>query len=442
MPDFDAMDGVTPSPMSSPGSGATFPATSTSKPLRRGPGGRPHSEDLKVQHRAEIEARTLAGESCKQISAALLAAGHEVLDKSPLARPRKDTPREPRPRGSSRRSAQKASRDVVTQLHAEGKSAEEIHDILQARGVVLKKGVSTVWRLLTYWKIVPYDSQRANGTGVWNKWRMQPGRQKPAQPRQPKEKRAKNGAASAVRQVQVPDGRTLHYPNDCAFGPRKPTAGASLFQRTEDPPWRAVTTNDDDTEHIGLDSEPDQGSYHAPDDDDVPSTEHQQSLEAWQRLPGAPRALPATQTPPATQATDVSNVPPTNATSPAVLTDRTTQEPYGPRVAFATQASSVDQPDRLAQSTQIARHPQPAHRARPQPAIPGSADIMSAEILVDLATSSLQAANTLKNLMLAVQMQRPAKGSLGALPPSMEDVAAARRKVREAAVLVMDLAMG
>ena len=65
---------------------------------------------------------------------------------------------------------------------------------------------------------------------------------------------------------------------------------------------------------------------------------------------------------------------------------------------------------------------------------------MSVEILVDLASSTLSAANRLKDILFAVQMQRPAPGSMSALPPSAEDLATARRKVMEAAKLVVELA--
>ncbi|KAK0921161.1 hypothetical protein LTR57_009018 [Friedmanniomyces endolithicus] len=75
-------------------------------------------------------------------------------------------------------------------------------------------------------------------------------------------------------------------------------------------------------------------------------------------------------------------------------------------------------------------------------AVTTSADIMSAELLVDLVNSALVAATDLKDLVLAVQMRRPARNSLGALPPSAQDIMSAKKRVREAASMVVDLAMG
>lgn len=69
-----------------------------------------------------------------------------------------------------------------------------------------------------------------------------------------------------------------------------------------------------------------------------------------------------------------------------------------------------------------------------------AAQLMSAELLVDLATSTLAAASKLKDLYLAQHMQRAANGSMTALPPTNDDIANARLKVREAAGVMYDLA--
>lgn len=64
---------------------------------------------------------------------------------------------------------------------------------------------------------------------------------------------------------------------------------------------------------------------------------------------------------------------------------------------------------------------------------------MSAEIILDLANSTVTAADSLKNLLFALQAQRPVAGSTSALPPNAEDLVAAKRKVHEAARAVMEL---
>ena len=70
-----------------------------------------------------------------------------------------------------------------------------------------------------------------------------------------------------------------------------------------------------------------------------------------------------------------------------------------------------------------------------------AAEIMSVDFLVDLATSTLGAANNLKDLVLAYQAQRPVPNSASASPPTLEDLSTARRKVREAAAVMHDLAV-
>lgn len=69
-----------------------------------------------------------------------------------------------------------------------------------------------------------------------------------------------------------------------------------------------------------------------------------------------------------------------------------------------------------------------------------SAELMSVEILVDLANSTLGAADNLKDMLLAYQAQRPVPSTIPARPPTLEDLATARRKVREAASVMLDLA--
>lgn len=66
-----------------------------------------------------------------------------------------------------------------------------------------------------------------------------------------------------------------------------------------------------------------------------------------------------------------------------------------------------------------------------QPSVHHAVDIMSAEMLVDLATSTLAAANRVKELYVAQQSQRPVLGMTTI--PTAEDIALAKQKVREAA---------
>lgn len=70
-----------------------------------------------------------------------------------------------------------------------------------------------------------------------------------------------------------------------------------------------------------------------------------------------------------------------------------------------------------------------------------AAEIMSVEFLVDLATSTLGAATNLKDMLLAYQAGHPGPNSLSGLPPTLEELSTARRKVREAAAVMHDLAV-
>ncbi|KAK0945789.1 hypothetical protein LTR29_002644 [Friedmanniomyces endolithicus] len=366
---------------------------------------REHSRAEKLSHQAEIESRTNAGESCKQIADALLANGHQVSDKTvarwrvewghrkraprttkgqPLRAPRINTRRDVA-RDGSRRSEQDVTKERITQLTRDGKTAEEINEILQAQGVVMKRGVSTVWRLQTYWKLIPFDTQRSNGTGPYSKWRTQPCRQKPRKERVPKgdrPPRAKKAKAPKEAAAES-DGTVLHYPTNCAFGPQK--RGPRVPQAEDDPLSQLGAAAE--PMHIGSDSGPEPGFYEGLDEGDPVHDDeiHAQSSHSMQ------------------------------ANAPQHWDQR-----------MSSYAGTHMTPRPMQTNT----------------AVTSSADVMSAELLVDLANSALIAATDLKDLILAVQMQRPAHNSLGALPPSAHDIMSAKKRVKEAASMVVELAMG
>nr|OQO24252.1 hypothetical protein B0A51_08697 [Rachicladosporium sp. CCFEE 5018] len=74
------------------------------------------------------------------------------------------------------------------------------------------------------------------------------------------------------------------------------------------------------------------------------------------------------------------------------------------------------------------------------PAFSYTRDIMSANLMVDLAISMLSAANDVKDLMIAGEIRRPATNSITGLPPSHEEVISAKRKLKEATRCAWDLA--
>jgi hypothetical protein len=87
----------------------------------------------------------------------------------------------------------------------------------------------------------------------------------------------------------------------------------------------------------------------------------------------------------------------------------------------------------------------PAAASAPQQSNPDllhnvTAEVMSIDILIGLATSTLSAAHNLKDTLLAYQGQRPSYDSRTGLPTTSSDLSNARKKVREAAGLMLDLA--
>ncbi|OQO08609.1 hypothetical protein B0A48_06479 [Cryoendolithus antarcticus] len=74
------------------------------------------------------------------------------------------------------------------------------------------------------------------------------------------------------------------------------------------------------------------------------------------------------------------------------------------------------------------------------PAFSYTRDIMSANLMVDLAISMLSAAKDVKDLMIAGEIRRPATNSITGLPPSHEEVISAKRKLKEGTKYAWDVA--
>ncbi|KAK5133814.1 hypothetical protein LTR08_007244 [Meristemomyces frigidus] len=367
--------------------------------------------------REEIEERTRNGETCKQIADALAAKGVNVSDKTISRRrvewglrkrafragytpPTPNSVRKPwQPRlrvlGEEISLVGKQNGDYrkeeIHRLTNEGKTADEIVALLTEQGVSLKSGASTIWRLQTYWKLIPYDPDRANGRGKYATYNRTPKAPKP--PKVPKAK------ASKLKYVATPADPTTHYPVNCSFGPFRRIGAQQYDSPYPESSHGGAANTADEPIHIdsepGSDSDADAGTFAMPDaytpqSVDTPFvpimyTHNQHESESSVAHPGMQTAEHA-----------------------AGLLTPASQPPAQPPVAPTTAQSM---------------------------------NLMSAELLVDLATTALAAANKHKDLMLAVQSQRPAPGSLGVLPPSAEDVATARRKFVEAAKVAMDLAM-
>ncbi|KAK3675230.1 hypothetical protein LTR78_004739 [Recurvomyces mirabilis] len=312
------------------------------------------------QYRAEITARTNAGESCKQIADTLNEAGFNISAKTVsrwridwglrrrsentmegTVRPALRVPRPERVAHHTRPSkTTKVDRHELEQLTQEGKTATQIAALLEAKGVELRAGEKTVYRLQTFWNLIPADQARTKKRSSKKKASGEP--------------KGKANATERDAPAQDSDGRVLHYPANCSFGPQK-RARAEKGPSDVGP---GATADDDEMSDSDIDSDLEDETMLEADDDG-----YQAVSDGGQ---------------------------------------------------FASQMEPVV----------------------------GANDVMSAELLVDLATSSLIAANRLKDLILAAQMRRSVPGSGSKALPTLEGIAVARRKVREAASVVMDLALG
>ncbi|KAL9536028.1 hypothetical protein SMMN14_01124 [Sphaerulina musiva] len=122
----------------------------------------------------------------------------------------------------------------------------------------------------------------------------------------------------------------------------------------------------------------------------------------------------------------------TTTTTTTFIGTTTSQSPYEDEPA-----PPFDDESHMASSPLPPPQTPPAEHAE-QPSVHHAVDIMSAEMLVDLATSTLAAANRVKELYVAQQSQRPVLGMTTI--PTAEDIALAKQKVREAAAVMHDLA--
>jgi hypothetical protein len=86
-------------------------------------------------------------------------------------------------------------------------------------------------------------------------------------------------------------------------------------------------------------------------------------------------------------------------------------------------------------------HGEPLSNDRSENVFSDAAELMSAEFLVDLATSTLIAAKHVREMYAARQIRAPMPGSTSNEPPTDQDIATAKQKVREAAGVMFDLAL-
>ena len=290
-------------------------------------------------YRYEIEQRTVLGESCEQIAAALQAKGVNT-SATTISRRRQQwglrqkssknstganitKPRSKAP--MSKAAAASARRAEIEHRTRNGQTAEQVAEALQAQGFELERGASTIMRLQTVWGLVQRDPEHAKAR------RKSKAAERVKEAKPPKISR-RDQEREANREQQ---NSTMHYPTNCSFGPKK--------------------------------------RKHADHFDDLMDM--------------------------ATEVVDSSYVP-----------TATTMSPPPSQEGDAETLQDV------------------------------SAEVMSVDILIDLATSTLSAARNLKDMLLTYQCQDFSSNSFARVPTTLNDLANARKKVREAAGLMLDLA--
>lgn len=315
-----------------------------------------HKFDHGQEYRVEIEARTNAGETCEQIAAALRAQGVNITNKT-ISRRRVEWGLRKRPHSKllGKRATGKRVKKVAGTKESEivarkreiqartlaGQSADEIARELEAQGWQLKKGASTVLRLQTQWKLIEPDEDRRRGKKTKKSELAE--KEEAIKPKVRKE------IEREANREQLMQAKTLHYPTNCSFGPKKRVlAGGGTVEQNDE---NGVMEDGDGWE--------DGDTFMGADDMNAGS------------LPNP----------------------------------------------FQTQPHQME-----------------------QPTVSVAAAVMSVEFLVDLANSTLQAAQGLRDSLQAYQARVPVAGSLTGYPPSLEDLSTARRKVRESAAVMHDLA--
>jgi hypothetical protein len=71
---------------------------------------------------------------------------------------------------------------------------------------------------------------------------------------------------------------------------------------------------------------------------------------------------------------------------------------------------------------------------------PGTSNVITAQMLIDLAITTLGTAKSFKDVASAAQMREFTRGPHGEPSPTDEEIAAAKRKVREAAAVIVEVA--
>lgn len=361
-------------------------------------GARRGKVDLCESHREEIQHRTNNGESCIQIEEALQARGIKISSKT-ISRRRIEwgmrrravkTGCEPMEARSGPRKT-RALGEVVSLVGTNNRDyrREEILMLTNDGKTAEEITARLAEQGVTFQRGV--DTVRRLQTR-WGFVACDRICNKKKKSKKTPKANGENLRAQEPESAATATDATLHYPVNCSFGPIKKNAAA---QRAEPQMQSAQTISANATD----------GPIQIDPDLDSDSDGGAEPLSMFDGY----------QSPSASSSMTPSAPPHTGQQSQAYPTTRTAQN--GDRTT---------------------RHPMQMPFTQ---TVAQTRDMMSAELLVDLATSTLAAANRHRELLLAAQLRRPAPGSVDALPPIAEDIATARRKFVEAARVAIDLAL-
>ncbi|CAJ2510484.1 Uu.00g132930.m01.CDS01 [Anthostomella pinea] len=451
----------------------------------------PHTRGSNVvDFRAEIEERTKNGESCDQIAAALIAKGVHTSSKT-ISRQRilmglrkravrKENPNRKAPyerkhgprKVQPKVVAQKERQSQITQMTEQGLSAEEIASIMISRGMPLVKGASTIRRLQSSWKLRmdPHRVKRNARHMARKRARLE---QRAEFERYAAELGLQDSAGWVAQKMSEPAVQQLrkdrshvlmgeHAPksgdrknaavarpgNPRGSGnkqhPNKSTTDAGLATAHQDSDFDGDSSDEssDDGSHAQIQrptrSRPSGGArpsenYNTVKHPGDPSDDSESVDSEYEPHQNLPTATPRFE--------------PMPAISPVGGGDYQDDSDYGPMM----QDNDYDDDDDAEQMGDInspqdnTQAPPPTQQQPPAPSVAFPAPVLPVEEAnanketIGSINSQIAAAQSLKDLLEARMNGTPMRGNLTGLPPSLADIAAARKEAKTAteAILAM-----
>ena len=294
-------------------------------------------------------------------------------------------------------------RSEIEERTAQGESCEQIASALRAKGVDITN--KTISRRRVEWGFRKRPFSKRLGMKATK-----------TRPKQPHTKNARSSARKAEIEARTRRGETAEQIAAAL------EAQGHEFKNGESTVLRLQTT-------WGL---------IPPDEDRARGRKRKARAERAKRNPASPKLSKREQEREANKKQQNSNLHyPTNCSfGPKKRVNGTTVDSN-----HDVDIDSHDQPRQLLPSFEEYSIPAQNTSQTTHPSVSVAAEIMSVEFLVDLATSTLGAATNLKDMLLAYQARQPASNSLTGIPPTLEELSTARRKVREAAAVMHDLAV-